>query len=136
MRKMLSSKIHRATVTHADVDYEGSITLPPQLLEAARLVPYQAVSIWNVTNGHRFETYTIRGTTAHEIAINGAAAHLAGPGDIIIISAFSYLPEEAVQRHAPQLVFVNADNQVSEIRAELPGPQRHPSTTVANGQSG
>ena len=80
MRKMLSNKIHRATVTHADVDYEGSITLPPQLLEAARLVPYQAVSIWNVTNGHRFETYTILGTTAHEIAINapGLAVYLRG----------------------------------------------------------
>jgi aspartate 1-decarboxylase len=122
---MLQSKIHRATVTHADVHYEGSITLPPHLLEAAGLVPYQAVSVWNVTNGHRFETYAIRGLPGGDVAINGAAAHLAGPGDIVIVSAFAYLAEEQVHRHQPRLVFVDEKNQIKETRPEVPGPLRN-----------
>jgi aspartate 1-decarboxylase len=124
MRKMLQSKIHRAIVTHADVHYEGSITLPPHLLEAAGLVPFQAVSVWNVTNGHRFETYAIRGLPGGDIAINGAAAHLAGPGDIVIVSAFTYLTEEQVHQHEPRLVFVDEKNQITDMRPEVPGPQR------------
>ena len=123
MKKMLSSKIHRATVTHADVNYEGSITLPPHLLEAAGLSPYQAVAVWNVTTGGRFETYAILGRPGGEIAINGAAAHLAGPGDLIIVSAFCYLTDDQVPKHRPRLVFVDAHNQITDIRAEVPGPE-------------
>jgi aspartate 1-decarboxylase len=133
MRKMLLSKIHRATVTHADVQYEGSITLPPHLLDAAGLVPYQAVNVWNVTNGHRFETYAIRGLSGGDIAINGAAAHLAGPGDIVIVSAFEYLSDEQVNQHRPRLVFVDATNQITETRSEVPGPSL---ATPANGANG
>jgi aspartate 1-decarboxylase len=133
MRKMLFSKIHRATVTHADVNYEGSITLPPHLLDAAGLVPYQAVGVWNVTNGNRFETYAIRGRPGGDIAINGAAAHLAGPGDVIIISAFSYLPEEQVRKHQPRLVFVDARNQITDIRPEVPGPSWSAAGPTENG---
>jgi aspartate 1-decarboxylase len=133
MRKMLQSKIHRATVTHADINYEGSITLPPHLLDAAGLVPYQAVNVWNVSNGHRFETYAIRGLAGGDIAINGAAAHLAGPGDIVIVSAFVYLPEDQVNRHQPRLVFVDAKNQIADVRPEVPGPLL---ATTANGANG
>jgi aspartate 1-decarboxylase len=129
MRKMLLSKIHRATVTHADVHYEGSITLPPHLLEAAGLVPYQAVNVWNVTNGHRFETYAIRGLPGGDIAINGAAAHLAGPGDIVIVSGFAYLTEDQVHEHMPRLVFVDAENQITEVRPEVPGPSMNSTST-------
>jgi aspartate 1-decarboxylase len=134
MRKMLLSKIHRATVTHADVDYEGSITLPPHLFEAAGIVSYQAVSVWNVTNGQRFETYAIRGLPGGAIAINGAAAHLAGPGDIIIIAAFTYLPDEALPKHQPRLVFVDANNQIVDTRPEVPGPQLAQTAPPTNGR--
>jgi aspartate 1-decarboxylase len=136
MRKMLLSKIHRATVTHADVHYEGRITLPPHLLEAAELVPYQAVAVWNVTNGQRFETYAIRGLPGGDIAINGAAAHLAGPGDIVIVSGFTYLPEDQVDQHQPKLVFVDAKNQITELRPEVPGPSPPGPSKGTNGHAG
>ena len=130
---MLYSKIHRATVTHADVNYEGSVTLPPHLLEAAGLAPYQAVAVWNVTTGSRFETYAILGRAGGDIAINGAAAHLAGPGDVIIVSAFIYVPENGVVLHRPRMVFVDGNNRITEIRPELPGPQSASSASASNG---
>lgn len=126
MRKMLQSKIHRATVTHADVNYEGSISLPPHLLEAAGILPYQAVNVWNVTNGNRFETYAIRGLPGGDIAINGAAAHLARPGDTVIIAAFDYVAEDKAARHKPVLVFVDSRNMIAESRPEVPGPRHSP----------
>src|SRR5947209_15119169 len=88
-RFMLKSKIHRATVTHADVDYEGSVTLDPRLLEAADILPYEKVHVWNVTRGTRLETYAIPGEAGSGVVcINGAAAHLARPGDLVIIATF------------------------------------------------
>ncbi|MCO6432390.1 MAG: aspartate 1-decarboxylase [Deltaproteobacteria bacterium] len=124
-RKLLQSKIHRATITHADVNYEGSITIPPHLLEAAKMAEYQAVNIWNVTNGNRFETYTILGKVgSSDIAVNGAAARLVTPGDLIIIAAFAYVREEDVASHKPVLVFVDSNNNISEIRPEIAGPRR------------
>src|SRR5512135_2670484 len=93
-RKMLRAKIHRAIVTDANLDYEGSLTLPPELLNATDIREYEAISIWNVTRGTRFETYAIAGEKASgQICVNGAAAHLAGPGDRIIIASFSQVPE-------------------------------------------
>lgn len=125
MRKVLHSKIHRATVTHADVNYEGSITLAPELLEAADLAEYEAVHVWNVSAGTRFETYTIRGIPGStDIAINGAAARLVTPGDIIIVASFQWMPEERMADYAPKLVFVDKNNRVKEFRPEVPGPQR------------
>lgn len=118
-RKMLKSKIHRARVTHADLDYEGSITLAPELLQMANILPHEAVNIWNVTRGTRFETYTITGNPGSTaVCVNGAAAHLVKPGDIIIIASFIDLPEAECHGWEPTVVFVNDQNQLSTIRAE------------------
>ncbi|CDZ76301.1 Aspartate 1-decarboxylase precursor [Legionella massiliensis] len=119
-RKMLKSKIHRATVTHADLDYEGSVTISPELLEAANILPNEAVNIWNVTAGTRFETYAIKGEAgSRNICINGAAAHLVTPGDLVIIASFIQLPEEHCASHNPTVVFVDQANRLKEIRPEF-----------------
>lgn len=120
-RRMLKSKIHRATITHADLDYEGSITLAPELLKAANILPFEAVHIWNVTAGTRFETYTIEGAPqSKSICVNGAAAHLVTPGDIIIIASFVQLQEADCFDLKPTVVFVDAQNQMKELREEVP----------------
>lgn len=124
MRKFLHSKIHRATVTHADLHYEGSVTIPPDLLVAADIHEYEAVCVWNVTQGTRFETYAITGLPdSRDICVNGAAAHLVRPGDIIIIACFTHIPDSAVATHRPRLVFVDAQNRILPARSEVPGPQ-------------
>jgi aspartate 1-decarboxylase len=123
-RKMLKSKIHRATITGADLNYEGSISIDPRLIAAAGLTEYEAVNIWNITNGQRFETYVIRGREdSGDICINGAAARLVSPGDKIIIASFSYYLEEELRKFMPKVIFVDEDNNIAEIRAEIPGPQ-------------
>jgi aspartate 1-decarboxylase len=117
---MLKSKIHRARVTHADLDYEGSITLSPELLTAANILPFEAVHVWNVTQGTRFETYTILGEPkSKSICVNGAAAHLVNPGDIIIIASFIQLEESQCCNHSPTAVFVDENNQFQETREEV-----------------
>jgi len=119
-RTMLKSKIHRATVTQADLDYEGSITLSPELLEAANIFPHEAVHIWNVTAGTRFETYTIVGEQgSEEVCVNGAAAHLVTPGDIIIIASFVQMEEKACHSYKPTVVFVDSQNKIKELRPEI-----------------
>lgn len=124
MRKLLSAKIHRATVTQADVDYEGSLTIPPTLLEAAGIVAYEAVCVWNVTRGTRLETYAITGLPdSDDICANGAAAHLIQPGDQIIIAAYAYVENDQVDQHCPRLVFVDEKNQIKHIGPEVAGPQ-------------
>ncbi len=126
---MLKSKIHRAHVTHADVDYEGSVSIPPELLEATDIAEYEAVHVWNVTRGTRFETYAITGVPgSRDICVNGAAAHLAKPGDIVIIACFFDLPAESVHNHKPKLVFVDQENRICELRAEVPGPLKSTQT--------
>ncbi len=91
-RKFLKSKIHRATVTQADLDYEGSLTLPPDLMRAANIAPYEAVVVWNITRGSRLETYAIEGVEGdRDICANGAAAHHIRPGDMVIVATFLYL---------------------------------------------
>lgn len=121
-RKMLKSKIHRATVTEADLDYEGSITISPELLKAANILPYEAVSVWNVTAGTRFETYAITGESGStNICVNGAAAHLVTPGDLIIIATFSQVLEEDCAQVAPTVVFVDQFNRIRETRPEQAG---------------
>jgi aspartate 1-decarboxylase len=120
LRKVLRGKIHRAIITHADLDYEGSITVAPELLSAAGIEQFEAVNIWNVTNGNRFETYTIHGEPgSSSICINGAAAHLVSPGDIVIIACFEYLPSEQVAGHKPQVVFVDENNRITSGRPEV-----------------
>jgi aspartate 1-decarboxylase len=119
-RKMLGSKIHRATITHANVDYEGSVTLPPELLKAADILPNEAVHIWNVTSGTRLETYAIAGVPgSRDICINGAAAHLMKPGDVVIIARFTHVPEEQCALFQPKVVFVDESNRIKEQRAEV-----------------
>ena len=122
---MLSAKIHRATVTAADVDYEGSLTVPPELLDAAGIEPYEAIHVWNVTRGTRLETYAIRGLPqSHDVCANGAAAHLVQPGDLVILATYTFVPINETTRHQPRLIFVNESNQVTHTGPELPGPCR------------
>src|SRR5262249_60584428 len=122
-RKMMRAKIHRATVTQADVDYEGSITIDRRLLDATDLLPNEAVCVWNVSNGTRFETYAVEGPPdSGVICVNGAAAHLVSSGDLVIIAAFTWMDEDAARRHQPKVVFVDEHNRIREKRAEVPGP--------------
>ena len=120
-RKMLRAKIHRATVTEANVDYEGSITIDRQLMDATDLLPNEAVCVWNVTNGNRFETYVVEGPADSGVmCVNGAAAHLVRPGDLVIIAAFTWLDEAAARVHEPKVVFVDGENRIRERRREEP----------------
>jgi len=122
MRIMLRGKIHRATVTGADLHYEGSVTIDVELLERADILPYQQVDVWNVTNGERFTTYAFAGQRGSGvICINGAAAHKARPGDLVIIASFSPATEEEARTWTPQCVFVDAQNRPVELRAERAG---------------
>lgn len=123
---MLRAKIHRATVTEADLHYEGSLTIPPELMDAVDIKEYEAVHVWNVNRGTRFETYAISGEKeSGAVCVNGAAAHLAGPGDIIIIAAFASVPESMVDAFRPTVAFVDAMNRVQRIGIEIPGPHAH-----------
>ncbi len=119
---MLKAKIHRATVTRAHLDYEGSVTIDRTLLEAAGILPYERVEIYNVTRGSRLATYAIEGEAGSgAIEINGAAAHLAGPGDLVILAAYCEMTPEEAPHHRPRLVFVDERNRISETRsAETP----------------
>ncbi len=121
-RKMLKSKIHRATVTGADLHYEGSVTIDLDLLEASDIIPYEAVTIWNVTNGNRFETYAIEGERGSGvICINGAAARLVAPRDLVIIASFVNMENEEALAHEPKLVFVDEQNRMLPTRKEVAG---------------
>jgi aspartate 1-decarboxylase len=121
-RKMLKSKIHRATVTGADLHYEGSITIDLDLMEASDIIPYEAVAIWNVTNGNRFETYAIEGERGSGvICINGAAARLVAPRDLVIIASFVSMEEAEAKSYQPKLVFVDDQNRMLPTRKEVAG---------------
>lgn len=116
---MLKSKIHRATVTQADVDYEGSLTLDAKLLEASDIVPYEEVHVWNVTRGTRFRTYAMLGEEGSGVVCaNGAAALLVAPGDLVIIASFTLMDDRETLSFQPRIVFVNEKNQISAIRRE------------------
>jgi len=107
-------------VTEANVDYEGSITIDRQLMDATDLLPNEAVCVWNVTNGNRFETYVVEGPADSGVmCVNGAAAHLVRPGDLIIIAAFTWLEEAAARGHEPKVVFVDERNRIREKRPEV-----------------
>ncbi|MCL4233403.1 MAG: aspartate 1-decarboxylase [Deltaproteobacteria bacterium] len=110
-RTMLKSKIHRATITMADLNYEGSIAIDTDLLTAADILAFEKVAVWNITNGNRFETYAIEERAGSGmICVNGAAARLVSPGDKIIIASWVDLNEEEVKAHEPKLVFVDDRN--------------------------
>lgn len=114
MRTMLKSKIHRATVTGADVNYEGSITLDPALMEAADILPYEQVHVVDVTNGARLVTYAIEGSRgAGEVVLNGAAARLVDKGDIVIVISYASLDASELRTHQPTLVYVDGSNEIT-----------------------
>lgn len=117
---MLKSKIHRATVTCANIDYEGSIAIDKNLIEAAKLLPFEKVEIYNITNGNRFSTYVIEDEAGSgTISINGAAAHLASEDDLIIIACYGSFDEAEAASHTPTLVYVNEDNTIKNIKGTL-----------------
>jgi aspartate 1-decarboxylase len=123
-RTMLKSKIHRATVTGADLNYEGSITLDADLMALADILPNERVDVWNVTSGTRLHTYAIPGTPGSGVVcINGAAAHLVAKGDVVIIASWLEMEDEQAKNHVPTVVFVNKDNRAADIgrTAECPG---------------
>jgi aspartate 1-decarboxylase len=110
---MMTGKIHRARVTRADLDYVGSITIDSDLLAAADILPGEQVDVVDVTNGARLTTYTIAGEPGSgEVGINGAAAHLVHPGDLVIVIAYGRLPESLARTHAPAVVHVDAANRI------------------------
>jgi aspartate 1-decarboxylase len=125
--RMFKSKIHRATVTHADLHYEGSVTIDEDLLDASGILPHEEVHIWNVTNGYRLSTYALvgpRGSGA--ICINGAAAHHARPGDLVILATFAQMTREEAVDHVPTVVRVDEKNHIlADNTPEVAGPILH-----------
>jgi aspartate 1-decarboxylase len=121
MRIMLKSKIHRATVTGADVNYEGSITLDPELMQAADILPFEQVHVVDVDNGARLVTYAIEGTPGKgEVVLNGAAARLVNPGDIVIVISYQDVTDEKTATHKPRLVYVDAQNKIVRTAHDIP----------------
>jgi aspartate 1-decarboxylase len=119
-RQFLFAKIHRATVTGADVNYIGSITLDPNLMQAAGLLEWERVQVVDVTNGARLETYVIPGTPGQgEVQLNGAAAHLIHKGHTVIIMAYAYLTGDEIAEHQPTVVFVDEANRITEVKKSL-----------------
>lgn len=123
---LFRAKIHRATVTHADVDYEGSVTIAGDLMDAAGIYEYEQVHIWNVTRGTRLVTYALRGDAGSGvICVNGAAAHLAQPGDKVILATFADVDPAEARDWKPTVVLVDDANAiVSADHAEVAGPKR------------
>ena len=120
-RIMLKAKLHRVHVTHSELHYEGSCAIDDNLLEAADIKEYQQIDIYNVTNGERFTTYAIRAQRGSGvISVNGAAAHKADPGDILIIATYAMYTELEVQKYHPQLVYVDEHNRMVAQRDQIP----------------
>lgn len=121
LRTFLRAKIHRATVTRADLDYVGSVTVDADLLDAADIDHLEQVEIYDITNGNRLSTYALRGRRGSgELQINGAAAHLVSPGDLVILAAFCQLDRSEVADHRARIVLVDEDNRVAEVRESGP----------------
>jgi len=118
---LLKTKLHRACVTHSELEYEGSCAIDGQLLEAAGIHEYEQIQIYNVTNGERFTTYAIRAEAGSQIiSVNGAAAHKASPGDRIIICAYATLQENEVANFKPTLVYLDENNHITNTRHAIP----------------
>jgi aspartate 1-decarboxylase len=118
---MLKSKLHRVTTTHAELHYIGSCAIDENLLEAADILEYEEVQIWNVTNGERFATYAIKAERGSGvISVNGSAARRAAPGDLLIIASFAQYEDAELKNHSPKLVFVDGNNQLTEIKGATP----------------
>jgi aspartate 1-decarboxylase len=125
-RSLFKSKIHRATVTHADLTYEGSVTIDEALMTAAEILPYERVHIWNASNGARLETYALPGEAGSGVVcVNGAAARHAQPGDVVIIATFADVDEVEARAWKPVVVRVDGRNRLMSTSApERPGPDR------------
>lgn len=120
MRFVMRSKIHRATVTDADVDYVGSISIDSELMQAAGIEEWEKVHVLDVTNGSRLETYAIKAPAGSgKICINGAAAHLVHPDDLVILLTFEGIPNDQIEAYSPTIVHVNSRNEVVDIGQEL-----------------
>lgn len=118
-RSFLAGKVHRAVVTEANLDYEGSLTLDQDLMDAAGMFPFQRIEVYNVTRGTRFATYLITGPRGEgDCCVNGAAAHLAGVGDGVIIAAYCDLESHEIPQHRPAIVLVGEKNRIREIKSE------------------
>lgn len=129
---MFKSKVHRATVTYADLDYEGSVTIDQDLLERAEILPHEEVHIWNVTRGTRLTTYALAGPRGSgAICVNGAAAHHNRPGDLVILATFATMTDAEARAHVPIVVRVDGQNRpLSDVSPEVPGAVlfSHPSS--------
>ena len=120
-RTMLKSKLHRVTVTQAELHYEGSCAIDEHLMDAADIREYQQIDIYNVTNGERFSTYAIRAERdSGTISVNGAAARLAAPGDLLIICTYAAFSEIELAKHEPDLIYVDAKNRITHRSQRIP----------------
>jgi aspartate 1-decarboxylase len=132
---MLKSKIHRATITETNRDYEGSVTVDADLLDAADIVPFEEIHVWDVTNGARLTTYALAGERGSGmVCVNGAGAHLIKKGDLIIIATYFWLPDKKARRHSPTVIFMDKKNRpktkeklqkpvkVKKAKADVPAP--------------
>lgn len=120
-RTLLRAKLHRVHVTHSELDYEGSVAIDGQLLDAADIREYERIDVYNIKNGERFSTYAIRAKDGSGIiSVNGAAAHKARPGDLLIICAFGILEEKELVNFKPRLVYVDAHNRITHTRHSIP----------------
>ena len=127
-RNVLKSKIHRATVTSADLDYEGSLTIDADLLDAADILPYEQIHVWDVTNGNRLITYALEGERGSGVVqVNGGGAHKVKKGDVVIIATFTTTSTKRARKHKPRVVFADAKNRprrVPEPSANGPAPSK------------
>ena len=118
---LLNGKIHRATVTHCELHYEGSCAIDENLLEASGIREFEQIDIWNINNGERFTTYAIRAERGSGIiSVNGSAARKAAPGDLLIIATFASLDEQEAARHQPRLVYADANNRIARTSQKIP----------------
>ena len=123
-RRMFLSKIHRAVITHADLDYEGSCSIDADLMDRADILSNQELHVWNITQGTRLVTYALPGPRGSGIVcINGAAAHGNTPGDLVILATFGEMDSEEAKVFEPKVILVDRDNRVVSERQEIPGPQ-------------
>lgn len=124
-RTMMKSKIHRATVTESNLDYEGSLTIDEDLLDAADILPNEQVHVWDVTNGSRLTTYALAGKRGSGvICVNGAGAHLVKPGDLIIIATYVCMKDKDARRFKPLVVLVDSDNRLKSPPAKVKDKDR------------
>ncbi len=115
-RVMMKSKIHRVTVTESNLDYEGSLTIDEELLEAADILANEQVHVWDVTNGNRLVTYALVGKRGSGIVcVNGAGAHLIKPGDLVIVATYATMKDKDARRYKPLVVFVDTDNRLKKL---------------------